>query len=140
MSQFQVFMSSLFPDRLQLELGTSFGPFSQDGPLGQFDPRRDLEIYVDGRRVPIVTAFFDQPNNRYLMFTDRSINTDGVVQVVHHIPNPPFFTQAQGWGLNWGVAWGLSSPGFPVGGFALLATPDEAGWGVAMGVTWGSGQ
>lgn len=86
----QVFTSPLAPNRVQLELGGLSGPFAQDGPLGAFDPRRDLLLSIDGVVTPVVTASFDAPNNRYLMFTDKPFSPLSTIQVVHHMPSPPF--------------------------------------------------
>lgn len=86
----QVITNAPYPDRIQLVLTPLLGPFVQGGPLGTFDPRRDLEVYVDGELIPVRTFSFDANNNRYLLFMDRNINLQGVVQVVHHMPSPPF--------------------------------------------------
>ena len=81
-----------YPNRIQLLLAPVLGPFIQNGPLGAFDPRRDLEVYVDGKLIPVQTFSFDANNNRYLLFMDQAINLQGVVQVVHHMPSPPFIS------------------------------------------------
>jgi hypothetical protein len=86
----QFFTSPSAPNRVQLELGGLLGPFVQDGPLGAFDPRRDLSLFIDGVPTPVVTASFDAPNNRYLMFTDKPFSPLSTIQVVHHMPSPPF--------------------------------------------------
>ena len=81
-----------YPNRIQLLLDNP-GPLQavfQDGPLGGFDPRRDLEVYVDGTLTTVSTFTFDVPNNRYLLYTQNAINLQGVIQVIHHMPNPPF--------------------------------------------------
>ena len=80
-----------FSNRVVLNCAPLHGPFAS-ALLGQFDPRRDLQIYVDGDLLNIVSFSFDQANNRYLMFADRSFNLQGIVQVIHHMPNPPFVT------------------------------------------------
>jgi hypothetical protein len=82
------------------------GPLVQIGALGDFDPRRDLEIYIDGQLVPVQTFFYDANDNRYLLFMNVNINLQGVIQVVHHMPSLPF----------------LDSLGHPVAGFALRST------------------
>jgi hypothetical protein len=84
-----------FPNRIQWILENYTGPFVQDGPLGIFDPRRDLEVYVDGVLTPVSTFIFDAVNNRYLLFTSQNINLQGVIQVAHHMPNPPFYESSQ---------------------------------------------
>ena len=80
-----------YPNRIQWILGDYYvGPFTQDGPLGQFDPRRDLEVYVDGTLITVRSFVFDGANNRYLLYMSQNFNLQGVVQVIHHMPNPPF--------------------------------------------------
>ena len=79
-----------YQNRIQLLLGDWIGPLFQDGPLGQFDPRRDLEVYVDGLPVPVQGFSFDVINNRYLLFMAAAIDLQGAVQVIHHMPSPPF--------------------------------------------------
>jgi hypothetical protein len=86
----QVITNAPYPDRIQLVLTPILGPLAQNGPLGQFDPRRDLEVYVDGKLIPVRTFAFDANNNRYLLYMDQQINLQGVIQVVHHVPSPPF--------------------------------------------------
>jgi len=82
-----------YPNRIQLVLAPLVGPFVQDGPLGAFDPRRDLQVYVDGVLQVIQTFSFDPVNNRYLLFLATAFNLQGVIQVVHHCPSPPFSFQ-----------------------------------------------
>ena len=91
-----------YPNRLQLILDDITGPFLQSGPLGQFDPRRDLEVYVDGALTPIRTFTYDYVNNRYLLYTQSPFNLQGVIQVVHHMPNPPFAFGLTGAGQQFG--------------------------------------
>ena len=88
----QVQTNAPYPNRIQLLLTPVLGPLFQNGPLESFDPRRDLEIYVDGKLIPVQTFSFDANNNRYLMFMAQKINLQGVIQVVHHIPSPPFLS------------------------------------------------
>lgn len=85
-----------YPNRIALYCNPFIGPFVQPGPglLGNFDPTRDLEIYIDGLLTPVRTWSFDQANNRYLMFMEQQINLQGVIQVVHHMPNPPFSAES----------------------------------------------
>ena len=82
-----------YSNRIQLALGDWIGPLVQPtSPPRLFDPTRkqDLEIYVDGLPVSVKTASYDAVNNRYLLFMDRDINLKGVIQVIHHMPKPPF--------------------------------------------------
>ena len=83
-----------YPNRIQIVLAPFVGPFVQDGPLGTFDPRRDLEVYVDGVKLPVQTFSFDAVNNRYLLYMGQAINLQGTIQIVHHVPSPPFLFQA----------------------------------------------
>jgi len=79
-------------NRIQLVCAPFTGPFVQDGPLGEFDPRRDLQVYVDGVLQTIQTFSFDAVNNRYLLYLANAINLQGVIQIVHHVPDPPFYS------------------------------------------------
>ena len=47
-----------YPNRIQWILENYLGPFAQQGPLGDFDPRRDLEVYVDGTLIPVRSFVF----------------------------------------------------------------------------------
>ena len=85
------------PDRLQLLLGNLVGPLVSP-KLGQLDPRRDLGIYINGVKTVPVSFSFDATNNRYLMYFDHNISFDPtlpVIQVIHHIPKPPFISLVQ---------------------------------------------
>src|SRR5208282_5581223 len=103
MSKPQAVTNAPYTARVQLQLTPAgltgplvqFGPTGATGtgatgPLGAFDPRRDLEIYVDGSLIDVLTFSFDTDNNRYLMFADKAIDLQGVIQVVHRMPSPPF--------------------------------------------------
>jgi hypothetical protein len=91
MTEMSIQTNAPYPNRIQWILGDSYtGPLTQIGPLGAFDPRRDLRVYVDGTLVSVRSFVFDLPNNRYLLYMSQNINLQGVVQVIHHMPNPPF--------------------------------------------------
>lgn len=79
-----------YSNRIQIVLTPFIGPFVQDGPLGDFDPRRDLQVYVDGVLQVIQSFSYDAINNRYLLFMQNSINLQGVVQIVYHVASPSF--------------------------------------------------
>lgn len=86
----QAIANGPYPNRLQLTLAPFIGPFVQNGPLGLFNPGRDLDIYVDGVKLTVQTYSFDSVNNRYLIYMTAPFNLQGVIQVVHHMPSPPF--------------------------------------------------
>ena len=79
-----------YPTRLQLKCGSLIGPFVQNGPLGLFNPGRDLDIICDGVKLTVQTFSFDSVNNRYLIYMTAPFNLQGVIQVIHHMPSPPF--------------------------------------------------
>lgn len=81
-----------YPNRIALYLAPYVGPFFQNGPLVTFNPIRDLQVYVDGTLQTIQTWSFDSVNNRYLLYLNQAFNLQGVVQVVHHVPDPPFYS------------------------------------------------
>jgi hypothetical protein len=89
----QAITNAPFPDRIQILCAPFIGPFAQDGPLGDFDPRRDLKVFVDGVQIAVRSFAFDTDNNRYLLYMDTSFNLQGVIQIVHHVPSPPFVAQ-----------------------------------------------
>jgi hypothetical protein len=47
-------------------------------------------VWVDGVLLPIQTWAFDANNNRYLIFMAQAIDLKGVIQLIHHVPSPPF--------------------------------------------------
>ena len=80
-----------YPNRIQLELAPYTGPFTQSGPLGSFDPARDLQIFINGVLTSVQTSSFDGTNNRYLIYMSQAfVQPQVVVQVIHHMVNPPF--------------------------------------------------
>jgi hypothetical protein len=102
-----------YPNRIQIVLAPFVGPLVQDGPLGSFDPRRDLQVYVDGTPTTVQTFSFDAANDRYLLFTASTFDLQGVIQIVHHVPSPPFQASA--------------SPSLQVPGFAITASFSQQG-------------
>lgn len=89
----QVITNSPYPNRIQILCTPYIGPFVQAGPLGLFNPIRDLDIYADGVRQTVQTYSFDAVNNRYLLYMSQTFNLQGVIQVVHHMPSPPFVAE-----------------------------------------------
>jgi len=112
----QAVINTAYPARLQLQLGSITGPLSST-VLGAFDPRRDLEVYADGVPVTLISFSFDGVNNRYLMFASSQINTASVVQVIHHVPNPPFMGSASlpGFALVASLSTALDTPPISLG-------------------------
>lgn len=78
-----------YPNRVQLNLGTLPGPLLNPS-LGDFDPRRDIQIYNDGKLMTVDSFTWDPKGNRYLIFLTEGLNFDAVTQVIHHVPNPAF--------------------------------------------------
>jgi len=78
-----------YSTRIQLQLGSLTGPLSSSA-LGAFDPRRDLDIYVDGAPMKILSFTFVVASNQYFMFTAHSFSPTAIVQVIHHMPVGPF--------------------------------------------------
>jgi hypothetical protein len=112
MQNVQAITNQPYPNRIQLVITPPFlGPFTQAGPLGTFNPVRDLSIYADGSLQTVQSSNFDTNNNRYLIYLTHAINPQSFVQVIHHVPNPPFLD----WNLN------------ELGGFALVATYMQGG-------------
>ena len=64
-------------------------PYSQPS-LGGFDPRRDLQIYVNGQLMTVTNFTVDVTNDRYLIYTSKTFDLQGIIQVVHLLPSPPF--------------------------------------------------
>lgn len=102
-----------YPDRIQLLCGSYTGAFLQSGPLGAFNPVRDLEVYVDGTLIPVRSFSFDADNNRYLLYLEQRFNLQGVIQIIHHMPSPPFQDRS-------------TTPN-TIPGFAILASYSEQG-------------
>jgi hypothetical protein len=100
----QATINAAYPNRIQLQLGTLTGPLVSTA-LGPFNPQRDLEVYVNGAVATMVSFRFDAANNQYLMFLGQVFDPASLVQVIHHIPDPPF-----------------TAGGAPLPGFALIAT------------------
>jgi len=111
----QAYTNGVYPNRIQLVITSPFfGPFSQAGPLGAFNPARDLNIYVDGSLQTVQSWAFDTTNNRYLIYFVQVINPQGFVQIVHHVPNPPFQAIVQGSPTS-----AISVPGFALVGIYI---------------------
>ena len=105
----QFLTNAAYPTRIQWILNEYIGPFIQNGPLGELDPRRDLEIYVDGVLLPVLTYTFDSINNRYLLYMESPFNLQGVIQVIFSMPDPPFLPQnVTPVPVSFGVSFGLS--------------------------------
>jgi len=88
----QAIYNKPYPNRLQLALGSVFGPL-QSTVLGDFDPRRDLQVYNNGKIVTIDSFSFDSDYNRYLLYFKEPLDPTTPIQVIYHIPNPPFEAQ-----------------------------------------------
>jgi hypothetical protein len=85
----QAFLVEAFPNRIELQCEDLTGPFISGG-TGDFDPARDLEIYIDGIKRDVQGSTFSRALNAYLIHLFRPINFNSVVQLVHHMPAEPF--------------------------------------------------
>jgi hypothetical protein len=90
----QALTNQPYPNRLVITCAPFQGPFVQDGPLGEFDPRRDMTVWVDGQRIAVQTFAYDLANNRYVLYMASPFNLRGNIQVTHHMPDPPFSFQS----------------------------------------------
>lgn len=86
----QAIVNEPYPNRIQLICGSWPPPWNNG--LRAFDPTIDLQVYVDGDVLPIVNFSYETNNNRYLLYSANPFNLQGVIQVVYHIPLPPFFS------------------------------------------------
>ena len=87
-----------YPNRITLDCAPLIGPFVSE-TLGNFDCTRDVRVYLNGDLLAITSFAFDANNNRYLMYTQKpflsgieAVDSAYVLQVVHHMPKPPFQT------------------------------------------------
>ena len=77
-------------NRVQLLLGDGISGPLFSITLGMFDPRRDLDIYNGGQPMTVSSYTWDPVRNRYVIFLDGELDFDAPVQLIHHMPNPPF--------------------------------------------------
>lgn len=87
----KLYTNAPYTNRLAMVCDPFIGPFVHP-TLGSFDPRRDMSFYVDGKPLTIASFNFDVTNNRYLMYTAAPFNLQGLIQGIHHMPQPPFQT------------------------------------------------
>jgi len=79
-----------YPDRLEVLIQGLNGPLISD-TLGLFNPMRDLTIYAGGHKVSITGFAWDPDNSRYILYLIEDISQwASRIQVIHHVPNPPF--------------------------------------------------
>lgn len=78
-----------YPNRIQLRLTPLVGPLVSISE-GAFEGTQDVTVYVDGKVLPIGASFFDVTNNRYLLYSEKNFNLNGVIQVLCPIPASPF--------------------------------------------------
>lgn len=93
-----VVINAPYPNRITLNCAPLVGPFVSES-LGNFDCTRDVHVYLNGDKLVITSFAFDTNNNRYLMYTQNpflsgieAMDSAAVVQVLHHMPSPPFQT------------------------------------------------
>ena len=118
----QAFVNANYPNRIELDLGSLTGPFVAGSTA--FDPRQSLEVYIGGVPVPILAFGFDVPNNRYLMFTQNTIDTTLITQVIYHIPATAY------------TAGGVTVPGFAlIAGVSTIVDTVPPGVGLSVPAT-----
>jgi len=68
------------------------GPFSRtvDAVTVNFNPTTDVEVWVDGLQIQVKSFLYDADTTTYQLYLGISLTADNVVQVIHHMPNPPF--------------------------------------------------
>ena len=77
------------PYRLQLVLNDLTGPLSNSA-IGMFDLRKHVAIYNGGRLIGVDSFTWDSNRNRYLIFLKQALDFELPIQVIHHVPSPPF--------------------------------------------------
>lgn len=75
------------PRALDLTLAPFTGPLTA---IEDFDPRKDLSLFVDGVQVRIQDFLFVSGSNLYRMFLSDPLSLGSLVQVIHHAPSQPF--------------------------------------------------
>jgi hypothetical protein len=96
------------PHRLELLMNAGKGPLTNgERP---FDPQRDLQVYVGGLLTPVISWAWDSGADRYLLYMAEDLGPYAdLIQVIHHVIQPPF-----GFSNNSSIQ--------SVGGLALLST------------------
>ena len=79
------------PTRVELLITGGRGPLHSPA-IGDFDPRRDVTLYLNGGPTPIQSFIWDAPRNRYVCYLEKPFDTRGLIQMIHHMPDPPFET------------------------------------------------
>lgn len=108
-----------FPNRVALYCAPLTGPFTHP-VFGGFDCTRDIGLWFNGVVLRVTSFTFDANLDRYLMYTPNVflsgnpvVDAASVLQIVHHVPNPPFMA-------------GGSPPNL-LAGFALIAAYSQTG-------------
>jgi hypothetical protein len=61
-----------------------------DAVTVNFNPTTDVEVWVDGLQIQVKSFLYDADTTTYQLYLGISLTADNVVQVIHHMPNPPF--------------------------------------------------
>lgn len=80
-------VDSQYPNRILLFPSTQ-GPFTNG--VREFDPMLDINLFINGLKVSIVSAVYTPSTNSYALYTSRNFDASSVIQLVHHLPETPF--------------------------------------------------
>ena len=72
------------------------GPFSRTVGMTvvNFNPAKDIQVWVDGNQTQVKSFSFNSATSTYQLYLGVSLTSANVVQVIHHMPNPPFMSGA----------------------------------------------
>ena len=114
--QINAYLDDVVDNLIRLQ-ATVQGPFNRfdlsSGGMVNFNPMVDLELYVDGLPETISSYSYDKATNTYLLYMRRSVTSDNIVQLIHHMPSPPYLpavattiTVTYGFGVGFGTSFG----------------------------------
>lgn len=98
---------------LQLNIQGPFRRFDASrNAMMYFNPNTDIEVYVDGILTSVASSSYDVTSNAYHLYLKVPISSDNVVQIIHHMPAPPFVQTTSlgvfsfGFGNSFGTSFG----------------------------------
>jgi hypothetical protein len=68
------------------------GPFSRtvNGTAVAFNPITDLEIWLNGTLISVESSGFSASTNTYMIYLSVFPDSGDLLQIIHHMPSPPF--------------------------------------------------